>query len=51
MNDKQKDNVCTKKIYINALICQSDFSSLCLIVVSILLLYVVTDTGNNLLVN
>ena len=36
MNDKQK-NVCTKIKNIIALISQSDFSSLCLIVVSILL--------------
>ena len=34
MNDKQKDNVCTKIKNIIALISQSDFSKLCLIVVS-----------------
>ena len=51
MNDKQKGNVCTKIKNIIALISQSDFSSLCLIVVSILLSYVVTDTGNTLLVH
>ena len=49
MNDKQ-DNVCTKIKNI-AFISQSDFSSLCLIVVSILLSYVVTDSGSNLLVH
>ena len=37
MNDKHKDNVCTKIKYIIALISQGDFSSLCLIVASILL--------------
>ena len=48
MNDKQKDNVCTKiqKYRFNL----SDFSSLCLIVVSILLSYSVKDTGSNLFV-
>ena len=48
MNDKQKDNVCTKIKNIIALISHSDFSSLCLIAVSILLSYVATDAGNNL---
>ena len=47
---KQKDNVCTKIKNIT-LISQSDFSSLCLIVVSILLSYVVMDTGSTLLVH
>ena len=51
MNDKQKNNVCTKIKNIITLISPSDFISLCLIVVSILLSYVVTDTGNNLLVH
>ena len=44
MNDKQNDNVCTKIKYIIALISQIDFSSLCFIVVLILLSYIVTDT-------
>ena len=42
MNDKQKDNVCTKIKNTIALISQIDFSSLFLIVVPILLSYVVT---------
>ena len=51
MNDKQKDNVCTKIKNIIALISQSDFSSLCLIAVSILLslgMYLKNNTGSNL---
>ena len=50
MNDKQKNSVCTKIQNIITLISLSDFISLCLIVVSIFLSYVVTATDNKLLV-